>query len=130
MPQDPRPIRLDPDGPTGAGLGDWHRMVNDRCPAPPLERRKRFFMAERPAGEIRATVWECEPYTETIESYPMDEFMVVVEGSVTLIDGEGHAETFVQGDSFFIPLGTKVTWQQEERMKKFCLVYADWKVQE
>jgi uncharacterized cupin superfamily protein len=124
------PIRLDPNGPNGSGLGEWHLMINESCAAPPLERRKRFFIAERPAGQIRASVWESGPYTETIDYYPMDEFMVVIEGSVTLIFDDDHRETFRAGDTFFIPLGTKVVWKQEERMKKFCLVYADWNVEE
>lgn len=116
------PIRLDPNGPNGAGLGDWSRMDASRTDAPPLERRQRFFVAPRGDSQLRVSIWECDPYSEMIESYPFDEFMTIIEGSVILTDADGVESRFTAGESFFIARGTRVRWTQTERMKKYCCV--------
>ena len=119
-------IRLDPMGTGGKGLGPWERMINERCTtALPNERRERFFVEDRPAGQLRVAVWECEAYTEHFDAYPFDEFMTVLEGDVTVIDEHGSEEHFEPGDSFFVPRGFKGTWRQDSPMKKYCVILAD-----
>ena len=56
-------------------------------------------------------------------SYPADEFMVVLEGEVTL-EGEGFRDTYRKGDAFFVPKGFKGTWHQPVPMVKFYVIIA------
>jgi hypothetical protein len=61
------------------------------------------------------------PYICRLEDYGCDEFCVVLKGSVTMIDDDGHEETFPAGDSFLIPKGFTGYWKQSEKIKKFFM---------
>ena len=61
------------------------------------------------------------PYICRLEDYGCDEFCVVLEGSVTMIDDDGHGETFPAGDSFLIPKGFTGYWKQSEKIEKFFM---------
>lgn len=67
-------------------------------------------------------VWECKPMTERIDSYPFDEFMQVLSGSVTITDKDGHAETFKAGDSMMMPQGFAGTWEITETLRKYYVI--------
>lgn len=71
---------------------------------------------------VLSGVWECAPCKEEIESYPVHEMMTIISGSLTLTDANGRADTFTAGDSFFIPKGTKCTWQITETLRKFYMI--------
>ncbi|MFQ5784372.1 MAG: cupin domain-containing protein [Alphaproteobacteria bacterium] len=71
---------------------------------------------------ILAGVWECAPCKEEIESYPVHEMMTVISGSVTVTNADGQAETFVSGDVFYIPKGTKCIWHITETLRKFYMI--------
>lgn len=73
---------------------------------------------------ILSGVWECAPCREEIESYPVHEMMTVISGSVTLTGADGRSETFTVGDSFFVPKGTKCTWEITETLRKFYMIAA------
>lgn len=77
-----------------------------------------------PDEAVTVGVWECAPSKEEIESYPVHEMMTVISGSVTLTDANGHKETFAAGDSFFIPKGTKCTWEITQTLRKFYMINA------
>ena len=81
-----------------------------------------FFESED--GSILSGVWECAPTKEDIDSYPVNEMMTVISGSVTLTDEQGNAETFTRGDSFFVAKGTRCTWHITETLKKFYFISA------
>ncbi len=88
---------------------DDHREVNHT-----------FFSTED--GSILSGVWESAPCKEEIESYPVHEMMTVLSGSVTLTDADGRSETFTSGDTFFVPKGTKFTWQITQTLRKFYMI--------
>ena len=71
---------------------------------------------------ILTGVWECAPCREVIEAYTVHEMMTVLEGSVTVTDADGHAETYEAGDTFFIPKGTPCTWEITKKLRKFYMI--------
>ena len=71
---------------------------------------------------ILTGVWECAPCREEIGAYPVHEMMTVLDGSVTVTDADGHAETYEAGDTFFIPKGTPCTWEITRKMRKFYMI--------
>lgn len=74
-------------------------------------------------GESKlAGVWECAPCREVIKSYPVNEMMTVVSGSVTVTMSDGKPETFTSGDSFFIAKGTECVWEITETLRKFYFI--------
>lgn len=69
-----------------------------------------------------AGVWECAPCREEIKSYPVNEMMTVVSGSVTVTENGKPSETFTAGDSFFIAQGTECVWEITETLRKFYFI--------
>jgi uncharacterized protein len=78
-----------------------------------------YFRRETPG--IRSGIWRAEPYTDFYEDYPCDEFMYVLEGSVTL-ENDDFTETYSKGDAFFVPKGFRGYWRQTEPMLKFYVM--------
>ncbi|MEO1191928.1 MAG: cupin domain-containing protein [Pseudomonadota bacterium] len=83
---------------------------------------KSFF--ESADESVSSGVWECAPCRKEIESYPVNEMMTIISGSVTLTHADGRAETFTAGDVFFVSKGTKCTWHVTETLRKFYMIAA------
>jgi len=75
-------------------------------------------------GGLSCGVWECAPCREEIASFPVDEMMVVIAGSVTLTHADGRAETFGPGDALFVARGSALTWEITERLRKYYMISA------
>ena len=72
---------------------------------------------------ILAGVWECAPCREVFDSYPVNEMMTILSGSVTLTNSEdGSSETFTAGDTFFVPKGTPCTWEITQTLRKYYFI--------
>ena len=103
-------IRFEPLGPTGIGLeGDdsershvYHRSADNR--------------------RVSAGVWEAAPHTSEAQAR-YSEFMYLLDGSVTLIDAAGREEMFGAGDALLVPRGTRYTWKQTERLRKYWVIF-------
>lgn len=81
-----------------------------------------FFFASDDES-ILTGVWECAPCKEVFDSYPVNEMMTILSGSVTLTNAdEGSTETFTAGDTFFIPKGTRCTWEITQTLRKYYFI--------
>lgn len=116
----PLPVRFSPNGPDGwAALPDQPLEHAELLAGLPVGLDHAYF--ERPDGRLKTGIWRCSAYTERYDSYPADEFMVVLEGEVTL-EGEGFKDTYRKGDAFFVPKGFQGTWHQPGPMLKFYVI--------
>ena len=70
---------------------------------------------------LKAGIWRSSPYTEYFEDYQYDEFMYLLDGSVT-VESEHSQETFCKGDAFLLPKGFKGYWRQEEPVVKYYVL--------
>jgi uncharacterized cupin superfamily protein len=120
-----RVIRMHPDGDPVGGMTAWEAISHDNVvEGEGRDRRHRFYVGDRKLpGQIRVGIWEATAYTEKLENYPKDEFMYVIEGSVTIVEEDGREKTFVEGESFFMPSGFTGLWKQDEPMKKYFMVF-------
>lgn len=75
----------------------------------------------RPEARLRTGIWRSQAYTEWYDSYAADEFMYVIEGSVTL-ENDDFSETYCAGEAFFVPKGFSGFWRQTEPMLKFYVI--------
>ena len=74
---------------------------------------------------ILTGAWECAPCKEVIDSYPVNEMMTILLGSVTLTStDDGTSETFTAGDTFFVAKGTRCTWEITETLRKYYFIAA------
>jgi uncharacterized cupin superfamily protein len=49
--------------------------------------------------------------------------MHLIEGSVTLIDEHGKAQTFKAGDTFFVPLHNRNEWKCDGYVRKIYCIF-------
>ena len=78
-------IRLSPDGLEGVGLSFWGNCdAEDVTEGKPVETGHNYFTDA--TGQLTAGVWECTAYTSQIESYPVDEFCLILSGQVVITD--------------------------------------------
>ena len=114
------PVKFSPNGPAGwMQLPDEALQTATLLEGVPYGRDHAFYMNDETS--VKAGIWRSTPYTESYESYPCDEFMLVLEGSVTL-ETEGFSETYKKGDAFLLPRGFCGTWRQNEPMLKYYVL--------
>ena len=87
----------------------------------PQEAIRQFGVADD--GRFTVGIWSCTPEKDRIAEFPVDEFCVILEGVVELIDEAGHAERFVAGDAFFVPRGFRGWWHTLEPVRKLYAIY-------
>ena len=114
------PIRFSSTGP-----GDW--LLQPNQPLEHAELLKGIPMGldhayfARPQAKLRAGIWRSEAYTERYDDYPCDEFMIVLEGEVTL-ESDDFRETYRKGDAFLVPKGFRGVWHQPVAMLKYYVI--------
>ena len=60
---------------------------------------------------------------EAFGPYPGDEFMILLEGQVALLDSEDRQTVVKQGETFTVRNGLPVSWKQEGFCRKFFMTY-------
>ncbi len=115
-------IVFNPEGDPASGMQTWD-PVDPKSVASgnPVQRGHVFFSTA--AERFSAGVWDCTPYEEVRGPYPVDEFMVLLEGSLDIENEDGSTQTFRTGEGFFIPRGTVMSWKQSEYLRKFWVIH-------
>lgn len=116
----PDPIRFSASGPEGfltaAGVAlPTAKLIEGQ----PVGLDHGYY--ERPEVGLKAGIWRSCAYTEWYDSYPCDEFMVVLEGEVT-IESDTFSQTYRAGDAFLIPKGFRGYWRQPVAMLKYYAI--------
>ncbi len=62
--------------------------------------------------------WESGPMISKMLPFPTHEFVRMLEGEVTITAEDGTAQTFRDGDCFFVPKGTVCSWNISKHVKK------------
>jgi uncharacterized cupin superfamily protein len=73
-------------------------------------------------GRFEAGLYAAGPSDQPIESYPDDEFMYVLEGSIKLTSADGTVVEAKPGESLSIPKGWKGRWTTPG-YKKYYVTY-------
>jgi uncharacterized cupin superfamily protein len=117
---DPKVIRFDPHA--GGALPRWPDIPAASIESgSPVQGGKTCF--ERPEIGLSAGVWECTAFTGKMEPYPVDEFMLLLEGEITILEADGKSTTIKAGESFILPRGLTCQWQQDGYVKKYFVIY-------
>jgi len=117
-------IRFDPEGPSGRGLESICEIASESVEeGTPSELCHNYYTS--PSGLLTAGVWKCTAHTLKFGRYPVDEFMLVLDGSVNIVHADGHEEIFRTGDAFVIPKGLPCQWKQTESIHKYYVILDD-----
>ncbi|MGO1117289.1 cupin domain-containing protein [Rhodovibrionaceae bacterium A322] len=113
--------RMEPNGPDEAGLETWPEMDAADLDSPvPVQHGHLYYHDEAVGLEIG--VWDCTPFTSKMGPYSVDEFMYLLEGSVTIEQEDGTSTTVSAGQSFYIPKGLVCRWVQTEYVRKYFVI--------
>src|SRR5262249_6412382 len=84
-----------------------------------------LYVDDRQHG-FSAGVWECTPFKTTLgRPYPFNEFMVILEGSVTIVEPGDRETTIKAGEIFAIPKGLPCQWKQTGPVRKHYTIFDD-----
>ena len=74
-------------------------------------------------GEVIVAVYEAMPALINIQNpFPYDEFVMVLEGQVTLTHINGQVQTYNKGDNFLVPKGFLGTWDMPELYREMIVI--------
>jgi len=114
--------RMEPKGPQPDGMQTWEEIPASALESGQPVQRGHLYFEDKAIG-LSVGVWDCTPMTTKLEPYSVDEFMYVLEGSVTMVDAKGHAETISAGEAFVLPKGFECQWKQSDYIRKFFVIY-------
>lgn len=115
--------RLERNGPAGTGLTPMTLDPADF--QSPLPEQGIHLYHEEPEIGLSVGVWTTTDMQEAFGPYPGDEFMLVLEGRVEMVDGAGHAVPVETGQNFVLRNGIPISWRQVGPMRKFFLLLDD-----
>ena len=117
-------VKFDPYGPGDAHLPEWEAIPEETIVAgTPIQRGHFYF--DTGEGMLTAGVWDCTAYESRLEPYGVNEFMCLLEGAVSIIDQNGHEETFHAGECFILPKGFPCIWKQTGYVRKYFMIFDD-----
>ena len=106
----------------GDGLEDWGGLpAADLVSGAPKQRGRYYFNA--PDIGLSAGVWDCTAFEGKMGPYSVDEFMMLLEGSVTMTEANGRVTRIEAGESFIIPRGLNCAWKQDGYVRKIFVIY-------
>lgn len=96
--------------PSTDDLDGW--VVTDGNP-----RMKTWVLHSSAAGDMASGIWECTPgsYHATYTAY---EYVVLIEGRITITPDGGTPVTVRAGDAFVVEPTFRGTWRIEEKVRK------------
>jgi uncharacterized cupin superfamily protein len=121
---EPKVTRFEGHGPKGTGLQVWDPIPADHLTAGNPVQRGHLYLHDDKTG-LMAGVWDCTPFTSKPSPYSVNEFMHVLEGSVTIVEASGKRTTVRAGETFVIYKGTPCSWEQAEYIRKFFVIFPD-----
>lgn len=115
-------IKYSPQGHPETGLQTWDPIPNEIiATGDPVQRGHQYFATEE--DRVNSGVWDCTAFTQTCFPYDVDEFMIVLGGSIEIEDKSGNTQTFRAGESFILPKYTDCAWKQSELALKFYFIH-------
>jgi uncharacterized cupin superfamily protein len=120
----PTIIRFEPHGPAGGGLQRLEDIPAESLAAGSPVQRGHSYLEAKEHG-LSAGVWDCTAMTTRFGPYPVNEFMIVLEGAVTIVEDGGKETTIRAGESFILPKGLPCSWKQEGSIRKFYVIFDD-----
>ena len=112
-------LRFEPNGPNG--LDAWEQMDYDSLVlGKPLQHG--YIYHEIQEQGYMVGVWNCTAFTDQMMPYSVDEYMLFLEGELTILLPNGNSIEIKSGDAFIIPKGFQCQWQQNSFVRKVFMI--------
>lgn len=121
---DPKINRMEPHGPADTGMVEWDPISQDDLESGEPVQRGHMYLDDADLG-LSVGVWDCTAMTTKMEPYSVNEFMFILEGSVTMVLADGTEETINAGEAFVIPKGLVCQWKQPGYIRKYFVIFDD-----
>ncbi len=121
---DLRSIRYSNQGPGDSGLQPWDPISKESLISGDPVQSGHVYHSDD-TGQLTSGVWHCTPMVAKPGPYDVNEFMLVLDGAITLEYANGDAETFSAGECFVIPKGTPLSWKQTGDVLKYWVIFED-----
>ena len=115
-------VRIDPNGPEGAGLRPTVHDTSD-TPIDGATTPLAHTAYTDPSGVFTAGVWACDAGTLRIDDLAMDEACYLIEGEVIISDSHGNTERFVAGEAFLLHRAFVGTWHMPVPIRKYNAMF-------
>jgi uncharacterized cupin superfamily protein len=115
----PSVIRFD----ANAAMDAWDEFPASDIVAGSRKQSGKLFFEDKANG-LTAGLWAQPGMESPWMDYPVNEFMALLEGEVT-IEEKDRSLTVKAGESFIIPKGTHCRWVQKGPVKKFFVIHDD-----
>jgi uncharacterized cupin superfamily protein len=76
------------------------------------------------AGNMFVGMWDSTPFESEMLPFPCHEFVQLLEGEISITQGDGTVHQFKAGDAFFTPEGTVCSWKTSGYVKKLYSILA------
>lgn len=119
----PRLIHLESNGPAGAGLASLNLEAADFKSEVPVQHAHVFYQDDEIG--ITVGVWDTTTMQEAFGPYPGDEFVWVLDGSFSMVSGDGSSVLAECGDCVAFRNAVPMSWKQVGYLKKFFITYLD-----
>jgi len=110
-------VRFDPQVP----LATWETIPAAQLVSGTPLQRGHLYIDDKARG-LQAGVWDCTAMTAKPGPYPVDEFMLLLEGAVEIVLPDGRVTRVEAGQSFVIPKGLVCQWRQPGYVKKIFVI--------
>lgn len=114
-------VRIENEGPNGQGLSEWPAMnPADLISGEPVQHG--YLCDEVEVIDYSVGVWDCTAFVDQPVPYPVDEFMLLLEGSVEMLMPGGELITVNAGEAFIIPKGLDCQWKMPQTVRKIFMI--------
>ncbi len=81
-----------------------------------------YFYHEIKEQGLQVGIWDATPFTQKPSPYPVDEYMLFMEGDLTMVMPDGEEVQINSGDAFIIPKGLNCQWRQSGYVHKVFMI--------
>ncbi|MEM6305344.1 MAG: cupin domain-containing protein [Pseudomonadota bacterium] len=113
--------RIEANGPGGSGLVAWEALDPATLAAgTPVQ--SGYLYDEDEARGYSAGVWHCTPFDDAPGPYPVDEYMLLLEGVVVMALPDGQNVRIEAGEAFVLPQGFECQWKMPKDVRKVFMI--------
>lgn len=74
------------------------------------------------SGDIDVEIYESKPLVLRVTDFPIDEFVIVISGTLILTTQGGSPQKFDVGDSVLVPKGFTGTWEMQGDFREMIVI--------